>query len=1544
MPHRGAAASPAHVALRVTAALAAALSCHGAAAQQARPLVPGIVPDAPDGASRATAEQMLRLVHVDEELGGALTEAGQFIKGEQFDRAIQILQVLIQRDDSGFYAEGGNRFISMRRKANELLGRMGPKGLKLYRALYDPQAQKRYEQAMASSRPEQELRQLAERYFHTTYGPKALETLGAIYFDRARFSQAAGCWQRLLEATADKQAQAGLLARIAVAHHLAGEPAAADRAAEKLRKHHAGATAVLGGTEQPLAAFVDRVRKLPPPAGRVESDEPSGWPGLGGVPDGLATMGPCDVVLAPRWPRDQAFGAGEDLLSKLKAGGEMYLAAPSYSPFAGRQVQHQVRLSRGHLLLKGPKSSRSPAGEVVLPGLIHPVVVEDSVILRTDEHVVAHDLLTGSLKWRTVLRGMGMVREIGHQGTARVFYSGGYRYVGDLGRYALTVGGGKVFTVYDFLPFSSNVYNLMRARPNTKGLDDGSKLAAISIARQGYLLWQVGRGDGEGDVVRYGKFLCAPTCHDGRIYVVVQHLQKYHVVCLDAEDGSTIWVSPIAQEPAPRNRYGHYFGGDPRLSVGSPPAVSDGRVFVVTNAGVVAAYGEETGEPIWAYQYDSAINAPSSRPGFVGYPNNPMAVYRPASPLIVSRDHVICLPADCDDVLAFDAATGSPLWRKSRRDQSDLSAIDADRILLSGGGLYVLQTADGSELFAGGKDLGINGRPAVTGKQVLASALGEVQALDLKTYKLAKLGLASADGYLGNLISADGKLISANMLGVCTYFSYDVAREQLTLRIDRIAAGKRPGLLLQRALLAYDAGRYDKALEDLQAARAAAEIAKDDATGSRLPPYLYLAHVALGNTSGDDEKMREQFTQAASHATTDQEKAHSKLRMAKYNERVGKYELAARLAQEIAERYGQEELVDVEIGASADNSRFGAERATVNGERLARDYIRKLLQAYGRECYAEFDAQAKAALQTARATTEPEQVLAVATRWPNSQWADDALFAAAELFYAAAQSDQKKADDLLAEARRHLYRVARMDDSPLRFSASVGLATIYARGGWVTSARKECDALRELPGDMEVAFADVRGKLSDVLKLIEAGKLGQAPRRMQRVSMISPPLRELFSVKGDDVYVLRDQEFQPVRLDEKLAVIKGGDAHLLDTTSDGAIEALSGWKGLAGIDKAELEKHSYYTPGMRLIGGLSRDGKVLVVADRKSLTGLDLVSAKVVWRQEMAKVGMESFYCMGIGSGVVVIADRTGKVSCLDAASGKLLWEASLVGGTSRVPTGPPRIAGDLVAFRHNGGRTVTCFSLSRNGRIAEKWNATRWSQCELTPDGMLVLLLDGDLTVREAGKIQQPLWQRKYDGEAYPAILAVSAELLVVSPSTGGSDLEVLPLAGGGRPLATAKAANVSGAPAIPIEAAVRGDDLFVLCTPGLSGRRKAVNGRLSSARGLNVQKFSIRDGKQQWARDLGPQGMYYSGVLPIVVGREHVVVTARHTQMGLAYYAYVLHGETGKIVQEIDLHGKGGPAQTEARRRQVLGQPVMTNGRLTVETSEGVSVHGSK
>ena len=95
---------------------------------------------------------------------------------------------------------------------------------------------------------------------------------------------------------------------------------------------------------------------------------------------------------------------------------------------------------------------------------------------------------------------------------------------------------------------------------------------------------------------------------------------------------------------------------------------------------------------------------------------------------------------------------------------------------------------------------------------------------------------------------------------------------------------------------------------------------------------------------------------------------------------------------------------------------------------------------------------------------------------------------------------------------------------------------------------------------------------------------------------------------------------------------------------------------------------------------------------------------------------------------------------------------------------------------------------------------------------------------------------------------------------------------------------------------------------------------------------------------RDLDLDPHHRLVVLPPTVTREHIVVMARPLSANQPFKAYVLGAAGGNVLEEIDLVGEAEDREVLTIRWQLIGQPVVTNGRLLVETCEGVTVYGGR
>jgi len=157
---------------------------------------------------------------------------------------------------------------------------------------------------------------------------------------------------------------------------------------------------------------------------------------------------------------------------------------------------------------------------------------------------------------------------------------------------------------------------------------------------------------------------------------------------------------------------------------------------------------------------------------------------------------------------------------------------------------------------------------------------------------------------------------------------------------------------------------------------------------------------------------------------------------------------------------------------------------------------------------------------------------------------------------------------------------------------------------------------------------------------------------------------------------------------------------------------------------------------------------------------------------------------------------------------------------------------------------------------------------------------------------------------------------------------------------LATFEVASILGSQAVPVEVYFAGRYAYALCSTGRFGNPRSVYGRLTSVRGLSIEKYDLEAGKRLWSKVVEPPQQSTSYLLPLVLGQNHLVVSTKTYSSGRPAEVKVLEAGTGKLVSRIDLLGRGG----NTSRLRVIGPPVMTNGRLCVEDSLGLTVYGGR
>ncbi|HUT56564.1 MAG TPA: PQQ-binding-like beta-propeller repeat protein, partial [Phycisphaerae bacterium] len=1420
------------------------------------------------------------------------------------------------------------------------------------------------------------LRRIPYGYLHTRYGAKALDMLGAMAFDRGRFARAARCWNQALRLRSKELNEALLLAKLGAAQHLAGEASRAKETAEILGSKYPDAAWTLGGRRQKLVEFLARVRKMPVDSSAPGRHHPERWWGLGGYADGMGLMSDVDVVLAPRWHHPS--GAGSRTEVKLVAMREAARGQPS------NRLQVVLSLKEGHVEIKNIQagnyySGRAMPARMVLPPLVHPVVSGDVVIYRTDDTVVGCDLVTGEQIWGTV--PLPMNRKITLPSNYRSYYYNPYgNRVDDAGRHTLTVGGGMVYTVANFRPsLPPYFFNRPGNQAKTDELADTSELVALSLDRQLLLVWRVGNGQGDDETVRNAKFLSAPTYHDGRLYVLAVYLENFHLICLDAPTGSLVWKTMVCQAPVIDQRYGTTAG---HIYKGSPPAVSDGRVFCATNSGVIAALDADGGQAIWAFQYETPLNQVLS----TGRYRPQTSRGYPANPVVVSGGRVLCLPADSEFLWALSTEDGALMWKEpAPRDAlNDLTAVDAGRVAMSGPGLCIVSMADGGKTSVGQVDR-IVGRPAVTPTSIMASGRGRLWRVSLDDYSVSYKGLSGMEenlGLLGNLVSVKDELIAANASGICAYMNYDQAWAKLTDRMKQAEPNRALDLLLSRGRFAFNARRFAQALSDLEAAwTKSGRMGRNDVR-LRAEPWLCRTHIALGNASEDPNGMLASFQKAMDFAKSAQEKVHMNLRLAKCHrmrasdlgrlaaerqqagdansaellraEKLVELKTAAAIAQEISEKFADEDVADIQIGKEADDLVLLDPRTEyLRGKQLAQAFVRDLIRENGREVYAQFDAMAQSALNDSRQRGDEQAMAEVGRRWPNSIWADMATLMAAELLYRKSAGEKGEAAEATASRALRLLAplASESADRQTRMTANVGMAAIYARSGRRGSADYSAHKARELATDSEgnflgetaISFGDLEGSLAEILNRLGASHAPSLPKRLRYVSAIEMPLGQIFGFKDDAWSVVRDHQYQPVRVGERILMLQGDRAVMVDTSARDANKAVD-WQALTAVDPEAFQRTRSLMPGMSLVAGLSKDEQVLAVADLSTVRGFDLRTAKAKWSKSTTDLAVPGVHSVAVGEGVLVFFGSAGKLVCVDVATGKVLWTNSLVSADKR-PSAPPQILGSRLLVSSNRSRQVTCFDMAAEGRVIGTWSGSRRAEGVFADNGMLVLLVDGQLKVYDPAQLTgTPLWSRKYEATQYPTILAVSNDHIAVLPSRSKQVLEVLSMIGGDQIAMSLSLPDMNGHKTFPAYARFEGQNLYVVGSAYNAGLVSSY-GQTLYWRGVSLHRVDLREKRRVWSCELSKDLQLLFMVAPLTVGRDHLAMTLRTASNGWPMSAvHIIDARTGKKVAKVGLAGKLEAWDSNRSRRMLsIGPAVMTNGRLCVETLEGVVIYGS-
>ena len=209
-----------------------------------------------------------------------------------------------------------------------------------------------------------------------------------------------------------------------------------------------------------------------------------------------------------------------------------------------------------------------------------------------------------------------------------------------------------------------------------------SRLVCLDVAEgEGKLLWA--RIPAEVLPSDEWRFSGPPVVQQSRVYVPIRRARPINgvgVVCLDAQDGSTLWSQPVAgllsEPPETYHR-----------ATADALTIAYERVFLGGDFGATACLDARTGQVEWIR---------SDEPIHWQVPPRVPAEEVPGRRPLCHRGRVFTIEQDDSTVRSVDAWTGAELWRRTIPSQlAELVAVRHGRVYAVGDQLWALDLETG---------------------------------------------------------------------------------------------------------------------------------------------------------------------------------------------------------------------------------------------------------------------------------------------------------------------------------------------------------------------------------------------------------------------------------------------------------------------------------------------------------------------------------------------------------------------------------------------------------------------------------------------------------------------------------------------------------------------------------------------------------------------------------------------------------------------------------------------------------------------------------
>ncbi len=647
-------------------------------------------------------------------------------------------------------AGGAARYSSVQTMADELVSRLSPEQLKIYRERVDRLAEPLWK-TWETTGDRQALQQIVRRAFFSRYGDNAAWELARLAWERGDLATAERLWSRLMPRQAGasglpvypdpEYAAADVAARLILCRHYLGFQSDAIHQKEAFLKQFPMARGELGGRTALWSELLADAMSRP-----LETR-------AGVTPEDTATFG----------------GTPQRFLNVERV--------PDFGPELWTATIRNPRLPElGRVSLFG---SQPAVG-------LHPVIEGDLVVLNDGRQIHAWNLYSGKPYWTGSVERGAVIYPVLDDPAPMI----PARPTVGTPQWTATIAEGRLYA-----RMGSAVSN-----PAVSEFRDlPAELVCLDIAnREGAELWKL-RGEdlatGDGELPPW-RWEGTPLVRQGRAYALATRRRpqlEWSLVCLDAETGLVLWQRPIGiTRPTPsdqENRVSQLL-----LTEGG------GQLYVATDWGALAALDAEDGRLLWALSYENDGNG-SLRPA------SPPPVYADGRlyAALVDGDRFVCVDAASGAILWM-----RPLPEPVRH----VLGVGQGRVFASGRSLWAFDTTTGAIAWsirsAEPSDWGY-GRGLLVGDQVWWTSRETLWCHDQQSgATLREQDLSTVDRRSGgNLVSSQGVVLIAGPERLTAYGEYARIREPTPFPISRLPAAQFE--LLKQAELTWAGGDEEPA-------------------------------------------------------------------------------------------------------------------------------------------------------------------------------------------------------------------------------------------------------------------------------------------------------------------------------------------------------------------------------------------------------------------------------------------------------------------------------------------------------------------------------------------------------------------------------------------------------------------------------------------------------------------------------------------------------------------------------------------------------------